>query len=72
VPLYQDEDHFDHQVLELGGFLSSLLAALSAHMKRRDEARPAPTADPKEIWAEDCTTGPADQSLADERELKAA
>ena len=72
MPLYQDEDHFDHQVLELGEFLSSLLVSLGAHMKRRDEVRPAPTLDLKEIWAEDCTTGPADQSFEDEPELKAA
>ena len=72
MPLYQDEDHFDHQVLELGEFLSSLLLSLGTHMKRRDEARPARTADPKEIWAEDCTTGLSDQSFEDEPELKAA
>lgn len=72
MPLYQDEDHFDHQVLELGEFLSSLLLSLGAHMKRRDEARPAPKVDPKEIWAEDYITGPAIQGFADEPELKAA
>ncbi|VXB74405.1 hypothetical protein BREVUG8_40124 [Brevundimonas sp. G8] len=40
-------------------------------MKRRDEARPAPKVDPKEIWAEDYITGPAIQGFADEPELKA-
>ena len=72
MPLYQDEHHFDHQVLELGGFLSSLLASLGAHMKSSADARPAQTVAPKEIWAEDCTTGPVDQTFADEPELKAA